>query len=105
MKLSEFMTCWRECVPTEFSIDLEQLKEFVIISEGTISYIDIDNLSEKANERIKTLFSRKNTWTLSELEPLLSCLTTSNAEFNSLLAKHTRCIIKDGQKYYVPKYS
>ena len=26
MKLSEFMTCWRECVPIEFPIDLEQLK-------------------------------------------------------------------------------
>jgi len=26
MKLSEFMTCWRVCVPAEFSIDLEQLK-------------------------------------------------------------------------------
>ncbi|CAF3274204.1 unnamed protein product [Rotaria sp. Silwood2] len=104
MKLSEFMTCWRECVPAEFPIDLEQLKEFVIMSEGTISYIDIDNLSEKANERIKTLFSRKNNWTLSELEPFLSSLTTSNAEFNSLLATHTRCILKDGQKYYVPKY-
>ena len=26
MKLTEFMTCWRECVPNEFPIDLEQLK-------------------------------------------------------------------------------
>jgi hypothetical protein len=55
--------------------------------------------------RIKTLFSRKNLWTLSELEPFLSNLTTSNAELISLLAIHTRSIIKDGQKYYVPKYS
>ncbi|CAF3411247.1 unnamed protein product [Rotaria socialis] len=105
MKLSEFMTCWRECVPSDFPIDLDQLKGFVIISEGTISYIDTDNLSEKPYERMKTLFSRKNTWTLSEIEPFLSSLTTSNAEFNSLLAMHTRCIIKDGQKYYVPKYN
>jgi hypothetical protein len=26
MKLPEFMTCWRECVPAEYPIDLEQLK-------------------------------------------------------------------------------
>lgn len=55
--------------------------------------------------RLKTLFSRKNLWTLSELEPFLSNLTTSNSELNALLAIHTRNIIKDGQKYYVPKYS
>ncbi len=33
MKLSEFMTCWRECVPAEFPIDLEQLK---------VNYLTID---------------------------------------------------------------
>ncbi len=54
--------------------------------------------------RIKSLFSRKNIWTLAELEPFLSNLTTSNAELNSLLAIHTRSITKDGQKYYVPIY-
>ncbi|CAF4077115.1 unnamed protein product [Adineta steineri] len=105
MKLSEFMTCWRECVPIDFPIDLDQLKENVIITEDTIAYIDIEALSEKADERIKTLFSRKNIWTLSELEPFLSNLITSNAELISLLAIHTRSIIKDGQKHYVPKYS
>ncbi|CAF0952697.1 unnamed protein product [Adineta steineri] len=105
MKLSEFMTCWRECVPLDFPIDLDQLKENVIITEDTIAYIDIEALSEKADERIKTLFSRKNIWTLSELEPFLSNLITSNAELISLLAIHTRSIIKDGQKHYVPKYS
>lgn len=31
MKLTEFMTCWRECVPAEFSIDLEQLKVYHIL--------------------------------------------------------------------------
>jgi hypothetical protein len=55
--------------------------------------------------RIKMLFSRKNIWTLSELEPFLSSLTTSNAELNSLLANHTRSIMNDGQKHYIPKYS
>lgn len=55
--------------------------------------------------RLRMLFSRKNLWTLAELEPFLSNLTTSHAELNSLLAIHTRNIIKDGQKYYVPKYS
>lgn len=55
--------------------------------------------------RLKALFSRKNLWTLSELEPFLSNITTSHSELNSLLAIHTRNIIKDGQKYYVPKYS
>ncbi|UJR28720.1 hypothetical protein I4U23_009949 [Adineta vaga] len=105
MKLSEFMTCWRECVPSEFPINLEQLIGFVIHSEDTIAYIDVDDLSEKADERIKTLFSRKNLWTLLELEPFLSNLTTSSAEFITLLATHTRSIMKDGQKYYVPKYS
>jgi hypothetical protein len=54
---------------------------------------------------MKTLFSRKNLWTLSELEPFLSNLTTSNAELISLLTIHTRSITKDGQKYYIPKYS
>ena len=51
MKLSEFMTCWRECVPSEFPIDLEQLKGYVIHSEDTIAYIDMDTLSEKPDER------------------------------------------------------
>ena len=51
------------------------------------------------------LFSRKNLWTLAEFEPFLSNLTTSHAELISLLAIHTRNITKDGQKYYVPKYS
>ncbi|CAF0935715.1 unnamed protein product [Adineta ricciae] len=105
MKLSEFMTCWRECVPSEFSIDLEQLKGYVIHSEDTIAYIDMDTLSEKPDERLKSLFTRKNLWTLAELEPFLTSLTTSSAEFNSLLTMHTRSIIKDGQKHYVPKYS
>ncbi|CAF1082000.1 unnamed protein product [Adineta ricciae] len=105
MKLSEFMTCWRECVPSEFPIDLEQLKGYVILSEDTIAYIDMDTLSEKPDERLKTLFTRKNLWTLSELEPFLTSLTTSSAEFNSLLTMHTRSIMKDGQKHYVPKYS
>ena len=48
---------------------------------------------------------RKHLWTLSELEPFLSCLTISAAELNALLAVHTRIITKDGQKYFVPKYS
>jgi hypothetical protein len=39
MKLSEFMTCWRECVPTEFSIDLEQLKVYYLISRFLIQII------------------------------------------------------------------
>lgn len=61
--------------------------------------------SSKIYFRIKSLFSRKNTWTLSELEPFLSNLTTSNLELISLLTTHTRSIMKDGQKHYVPKYS
>lgn len=55
--------------------------------------------------RMKTLFIRKPIWTLAELEPFISPLTTSTAEFNALLTTHTRTIIKDGQKHYVPKYS
>lgn len=105
MKLSEFLHCWRECVPAEFSIDVEQLKGFVIISEDTITYVDIDQLSDRADERMRTLFMRKAMWTLAELEPFISPLATSTAEFNSLLTTHTRTIVKDGQKFYVPKYT
>ena len=54
---------------------------------------------------MKTLFIRKPLWTLTDLEPFISPLTTSTAEFNSLLANYTRTILKDGQKCYVPKYS
>lgn len=54
---------------------------------------------------MKALFSRKLMWTLAELEPFLACLTTSTAEFNSLLAAHTRTVNKEGQKHYVPKYT
>lgn len=55
--------------------------------------------------RMRTLFMRKSMWTLAELEPFISPLATSTAEFNSLLTTHTRTIVKDGQKLYVPKYS
>ena len=41
MKLSEFMTCWRECVPAEFPIDLEQLKvnDLIFIMSDRIVYL------------------------------------------------------------------
>ncbi|CAF0880358.1 unnamed protein product [Didymodactylos carnosus] len=104
MKLDEFMTCWSECVPDGFVVNIDQLKGLVIITDNTITYTDADLLSENVDERFKTLFSKKDVWSLDELEPFLINLTTSTNEFNSLLFTHTRSYIKNGKKFFVPKY-
>lgn len=49
MKLSEFMTCWRECVPSEYPIDIEQLK---VVHLKTLSF----HVHCKSNFRDMLLF-------------------------------------------------
>ena len=53
MKLSEFLTCWRECVPEEFPIDLEQLKvspwTFVCRDRTTLFTLGFDSYLRRHN--------------------------------------------------------
>lgn len=62
------------------------------------------NLSVNLLERMKVLFSVKEKWTLSQIEPYIEYFTTPQLSVTSILAKNARSITVDKQRIYVSKH-
>ena len=55
-------------------------------------------------ERLDVLFKTRERWTLEDISPFISSLTTAKHNVNSLLTKYARPISVAGVKYFCAKH-
>lgn len=129
--VADFITTWQEALPEGMHINVSGLHNiierihfnfslyFPFAQESYLRGIGIvdressvpcvrslieTNLSVSLLERMKMLFSVKEKWTLSQIEPYIEYFTTPQLSVTSILAKNARSITVDGQRIYVSKH-
>jgi sister chromatid cohesion protein DCC1 len=73
-------------------------------SPEVIRYFPEKNLPDNIQERFESLFGVKQKWTLDEIEPFVSAMTTASLDVNAILTKYARAFKVKGVKFFSSKY-
>ncbi|KAL8615987.1 hypothetical protein ACOMHN_014949 [Nucella lapillus] len=102
--LSEFLQVWEQSVPPGMKTFLHQVQGVALVDRDsrpeTISFFPADDLPEDVSERFDYLFERRKKWTLEEITPYVSDLTTDKLDVGALLTKYSRASTQNGLKVF-----
>ncbi|KAK3092052.1 hypothetical protein FSP39_024775 [Pinctada imbricata] len=100
----EFLKVWEQTVPSEMKTSLHQLEGMALIDRNckpeVIWYFPSENLPEDVGERFNFLFKTQEKWTLEEIKPYISDLTTEKMDVGALLTKYARASLQNGIKVF-----
>jgi len=105
--LSEFLDMWQKAVPEGITTDIAQLAGLVLVEDKdppVIKRFTESSLPLTITDRLTILFQARERWTLQEISPFVSSLTTTKLNVNALLTKHARPITVGGTKYFCAKH-
>jgi len=105
--LSEFLEMWQKAVPDGITTDISQLAGLVLVEDKdppVIKRFTESSLPPTIPDRLNVLFSARERWTLDEISPFVSTLTTNKLNVNALLTKYARPINMGGTKYFCAKH-
>jgi len=105
--LTEFLEMWQNAVPDGITTDLTQLAGLVLVEDKdppVIKRFAESTLPLSITERLCVLFTARERWTLDEISPFVSSLTTTKLNVNALLTKHARALNMGGKKYFCAKH-
>jgi len=105
--LTEFLEMWQNAVPDGITTDLAQLAGLVLVEDKdppVIKRFAESTLPLSITERLSVLFTARERWTLDEISPFVSSLTTTKLNVNALLTKHARALNMGGKKYFCAKH-
>jgi len=105
--LTEFLEMWQNAVPEGITTDLAQLAGLVLVEDKdppVIKRFAESTLPLSITERLSVLFTARERWTLDEISPFVSSLTTTKLNVNALLTKHARALNMGGKKYFCAKH-
>jgi len=105
--LAEFLEMWQNAVPDGITTDIAQLAGLVLVEEKNppvIKRFTESSLPLTITDRLSVLFSARERWTLVEISPFVTSLTTNKLNVNALLTKHARVINTGGTKYFCAKH-
>jgi len=105
--LTEFLEMWQNAVPDGITTDLAQLAGLVLVEDKdppVIKRFAESTLPLSITERLSVLFTARERWTLDEISPFVSSLTTNKLNVNALLTKHARALNMGGKKYFCAKH-
>jgi len=106
--LSEFLDMWQKAVPTGITTDISQLAGLMLVDDTkdppVIRRFTEASLPENIHDRLSVLFSARERWTLEDISPFVSSLTTAKLNVNALLTKYARALNIGGTKYFCAKH-
>jgi len=105
--LAEFLEMWQKAVPEGITTDIAQLAGLILVEDKdppVIKRFTESSLPLTITERLTILFQARERWTLQEISPFVSSLTTTKLNVNALLTKHARPINVGGTKYFCAKH-
>jgi len=105
--LAEFLDMWQKAVPDGITTDLAQLAGLVLVEDKdppVIKRFTESSLPLTITDRLTVLFSARERWTVEEISPFVSTLTTTKLNVNALLTKHARALNIGGTKYFCAKH-
>jgi len=105
--LPEFLEMWQNAVPDGITTDLRQLDGLVLVEDKdppVIKRFAESSLPLGIAERLSVLFTARERWTLDEISPFVTALTTNKLNVNALLTKHARALNVGGKKYFCAKH-
>lgn len=105
----QFMKSWNIGTPEKIEPKEEYLYGIAIIKWNNLMEKEIISFPETdlpmdIDERFNKLFKAKKKWTVQEITPYITNLTTHKMNVNALLTKYARYSIINGIKYYSSKY-
>jgi len=105
--LSEFLEMWQKAVPEGLTTEISQLAGLVLVEDKeppVIKRFTESSLPSSVTERLNVLFNARERWTVEEISPFVSPLTTTKLNVNALLTKYARPINVGGTKYFCAKH-
>jgi len=105
--LAEFLDMWQKAVPEGITTDIAQLAGLVLVEDKdppVIKRFTESSLPLTITDRLTVLFSARERWTVEEISPFVSTLTTTKLNVNALLTKHARALNIGGTKYFCAKH-
>ncbi|KAK7490469.1 hypothetical protein BaRGS_00018255 [Batillaria attramentaria] len=102
--LNEFLQVWEQSVPPGMKTSLSQIQGIALVDRDskpeTISFFPVEDLPEDVSERFDYLFDARKKWTLAEITPYISGLTTEKLDVGALLTKYARASTQNGIKVF-----
>jgi len=105
--LNEFLDMWQKAVPEGITTNISQLAGLVLIEDKdppVIRRFTECDLPVNISDRLSVLFCAREKWTLEEISPFVSSLTTNKLNVNALLTKYARAINVGSSKYFCAKH-
>jgi len=106
--MEEFLDMWQKAVPDGVTTDISQLSGLVLVEDAKepalIKRFTESNLPDNITQRLEVLFSARERWTVLEISPFISPLTTLKLNVNAMLAKYARPLNVNGTKYFCSKH-
>ncbi|XP_017877967.1 sister chromatid cohesion protein DCC1 isoform X2 [Ceratina calcarata] len=106
----QFMESWNIGTPEKIKPKEEYLNGIALIKwnsltmeKEVVSYAETD-LPKDINERFNALFKEKDKWTVEEITPYITNLTSQKMNVNAALTKYARCSVINGVKHYSSKH-
>ena len=96
-----------QAVPDGINTDISQLAGLVLVEDKdppVIKRFTESSLPLTITDRLTVLFSARERWTVEEISPFVSTLTTNKLNVNALLTKHARVMNIGGTKYFCAKH-
>lgn len=110
--LNEFFHIWQDSLPVvdnegeePFKADLSQLEGIALVMDNDqIKYFPETKLPANIQERLSLLFATKEKWSLQEINPFVTNLTTAKLNVKALLTKYARGCKVNGQQMFCSKH-
>ncbi|XP_015112003.1 sister chromatid cohesion protein DCC1 [Diachasma alloeum] len=106
----KFMEAWKIGAPEHLRPKEKYLNGLAVVEynkekgKKEVVAFPESSLSEDIQERFRQLFQVKNKWTVDEIAPYISRLTTKGSNVTALLTKYARPSTMNGVKYYSSKH-
>lgn len=109
--LQEFLAIWQDSLPKidnegeeSFKADLNQLQGLSLVDNEQIRHFPENKLPINVQERLALLFNTKTKWSLDEITPFMTNMTTHKLNVKALLAKYARACRENGKQMYTSKH-
>ena len=109
---NEFFSIWQESLPIidndseePFKVDIKQLEGLALVDKGQIRWFPESKLPPVIQERLVVLFDTKEKWTLDEITPFVTNLTTAKLNVKALLTKYARGSRVNGEQLFSSKHN
>ena len=105
--ISYFTRIALQAVPDGITTDIGQLAGLVLVEDKdppVIKRFTESSLPLSITDRLSVLFAARERWTLDEISPFVSSLTTNKLNVKALLTKHARALNVGDQKHFCAKH-